>query len=63
MLSYEEFSSWIEIEGEEAKEYGVQQTKIDKSFPTVTCWIISEAGKVILILTKTSSLMEFCSNS
>ena len=46
MLNYKEFSCWIEIEGEEAKEYDTRQTENDKGIATVTCWIASEAGKV-----------------
>ena len=46
MLIHKEFRCWVEIEGEEAKEYDVQQAKDNKGVATVTCWIASEVGKV-----------------
>ena len=46
MLIYKEFRCWVEIEGEEAKEYDVRKAKDDEGVDTVTCWIASEAGKV-----------------
>ena len=46
MLTHKDFSCWVEIEGEEAKEYDIQQAKDDEGVDTVTCWIASEVGKV-----------------
>ena len=46
MLTYKEFKAWIEIEGAEAKEYSIQQSRDAKGVDIVTCWIASEEGKV-----------------
>lgn len=49
MLTYKEFSAWIEIEGEEAKEYGIQQSRDDEGVANITCWIASENDKKFTI--------------
>ena len=46
MLTYREFSYWVEIQGKRVTEYDVQETKDDQGVATVTCWIASEIGKV-----------------
>ncbi|KAJ7592540.1 hypothetical protein C8J56DRAFT_1126896 [Mycena floridula] len=48
MLQFEDLSAWIQIDGSETKEYGVQVNENGKT-PTVTCWIVSEAGKQFTI--------------
>jgi hypothetical protein len=46
MLQFREFFAWVSIDGVEAPEYEVEISEDQKS---VTCWIASELGKVVLI--------------
>ncbi len=62
MLSFEEFTGWVEIDGKEAKEYGIKHSRNDEGVPIITCWIASEVGKV-QVCHEISSLMEFHSDS
>ncbi|KAJ7592541.1 hypothetical protein C8J56DRAFT_1161682 [Mycena floridula] len=48
MLQFQDLSAWIQIDGSETKEYGVQVNENGET-PTVTCWIVSEAGKQFTI--------------
>ncbi|KAK7031159.1 hypothetical protein VNI00_013574 [Paramarasmius palmivorus] len=52
MVSFAEFSAWINIEGHKAQEYGVEVSEAEK---TVTCWIPSEEGKAFEICWDDSS--------
>lgn len=44
MLHLNGFDAWIEVDGEELKTYNVE---VSDDRLTVTCWIPSEAGKVL----------------
>ncbi|PPQ70870.1 hypothetical protein CVT24_000554 [Panaeolus cyanescens] len=43
----ENFSSWIEVDGKKLPEFQVEETK-ENGIKYLTCWIPSEAGKVII---------------
>ena len=45
MPTVDNFSAWIEVEGKQLPEYGVQ-TSVNGDQLIRTCWIPSEAGKV-----------------
>ncbi|KAI3609216.1 hypothetical protein WG66_010649 [Moniliophthora roreri] len=52
MVSFEEFSAWVNVDGHKAQEYGVEVSEVDK---TVTCWIASEEGKAFEVCWDDSS--------
>lgn len=43
MLSLHGISAWIEVDGKELEQYGVEED-LDRN--QVTCWIPTQAGKV-----------------
>ena len=43
MLSLSNVSAWIEVDGKELEQYGIEE---DSDRSLVTCWIASQAGKV-----------------
>jgi hypothetical protein len=47
MLSHEEFTAWIEVDGVKVPEYGIEVRKGGKgeSETIITCWIASEPNK------------------
>ncbi|ESK95308.1 hypothetical protein Moror_3935 [Moniliophthora roreri MCA 2997] len=51
MVSFNDFSAWLTIEGVDAQEYDVQ---VDQEKHTVTCWVASEAGRTYNVSLKTS---------
>ncbi|KAH7884270.1 hypothetical protein F5I97DRAFT_1888165 [Phlebopus sp. FC_14] len=53
MLQFKHFSAWIEVEGKELEQYGVEE---DLEKNQVSCWIASQAGKTFSILIKHNSL-------
>ncbi|KIJ60376.1 hypothetical protein HYDPIDRAFT_117292 [Hydnomerulius pinastri MD-312] len=42
MLNFEEISAWVEVDGQELEQYGVEEN-LEKN--EVTCWIATQAGK------------------
>ena len=43
MLSLNDISAWIEVDGKELEQYGIEE---DVGHSQVTCWIPTQAGKV-----------------
>lgn len=43
MLSLNGISAWIEVDGKELEQYGIEE---DLDLSLVTCWIASQADKV-----------------
>lgn len=43
MLSLNDISAWIEVDGKELEQYGIEED-LDRS--QVTCWIATQADKV-----------------
>lgn len=43
MLTIDEFSAWVTVDGVELSQYSVEQSTDDR---TATCWIASQVDKV-----------------
>ncbi|KAK7031206.1 hypothetical protein VNI00_013622 [Paramarasmius palmivorus] len=54
MISLNNHTAWVTVDGVEAQEYDVQ---VDKEKKTVTCWIASEAGKTYEVSCKGTNII------